>query len=536
MKRLKKDMHNLNKLKSWKNLINHYDDIKKISLNRLFNKDDRFNKYSINLKDMLVDYSKNHINSNTLSLFKSLLEEINIKEKIDDFFKGKNINISENKAVMHYLLRGTFKKSNEKIYKNDVVKLHNKMKNLSDEINSKKLLGFTGKKIKYIVNIGIGGSDLGPKMACRALKFYSNRKIKSFFISNVDQSNSSEVLRKINHDESIFIISSKSFKTIETIKNASVLKQWFLKKSDNKNALKKHFFAVTSNIEKAKSFGIEEKNIFSLWDWVGGRYSMWSAVGLPISIQIGFENFKNMLKGARDIDNHFLSEDFNDNIPMILACIGVWYNNFHKSETHAIFPYNDSLSLLPNYLQQADMESNGKSSTINNKKINYQTGPIIWGDKGTNGQHAFFQLIHQGTKKIPCDFIGFVNSLNNKNNTQEILLSNIIGQTKALMSGKKNNKIENNFQSKSFDGNKPSNTILFDKLTPYNLGRLIAIYEHKIFVQGCIWNINSFDQWGVELGKNLSTEVYDEINSDKISENIDSSTRGLIEYCKKTKS
>lgn len=529
-------MHNLKRLKSWKSLKKHYNEVKKISLNNLFNEDKRFNKYSIEANKMLVDFSKNHINDETLLLFKKLLKEINIRKKINNFFEGKKINLTENRSAMHYLLRGTFTKSNENIYQKNVKKSLQKIKKFSNKVNSNNLLGFSKKKIKYVINIGIGGSDLGPKMACEALKFYSNRKINTFFVSNIDPSNLVEVLKQINYEESIFIISSKSFETIETLRNAALAKEWFLKKSHYNKNLNNHFFAITSNEIKAKNFGIDKKNIFPFWNWVGGRYSIWSAVGLPISIQIGFNNFKEILKGAKDIDTHFKKEPFKKNIPMILGCIGVWYNNFHKSETYAIFPYDEYLRLLPNYLQQADMESNGKSSMVNNKKTDYQTGPIIWGDKGTNGQHSFFQLIHQGTKKIPCDFIGFVNSLNKKGNSQEILLSNMIGQTNALMVGRKKNKIKNYLLSKTFEGNKPSNTILFDKLTPYNLGRLIALYEHKIFVQGCIWNINSFDQCGVELGKSLSNKVYNEILGKNLRNNLDSSTRGLIKFYKKTKS
>ena len=541
-------MHNLNQSNSWKSLNNHYNEIKDISLNKLFKDDtNRFDNFSLNFNNMLIDYSKNHINKKTLSLFKNLLTEININKKIKNFFDGRKINFSENRAVMHYLLRGSYSKKNKKIYKNDVKKSLKKIKKISDKINLQKMLGNSGKKIKNVINIGIGGSDLGPKMVCEALKYYSNRKINLFFISNIDPTNLRETLRDINAEESIFIISSKSFETIETLTNATIAKKWFLDKSFDRNNLNKHFFSVTKNVKKAKKFGINKENIFPFWDWVGGRYSLWSPIGLPISIQIGFNNFNKMLEGAKDMDNHFRIKPFEENIPIIMACIGIWYNNFHNCETHAIFPYDEYLKLFPSYLQQADMESNGKSITKNNKKTNYETGPIIWGDKGTNGQHTFFQLIHQGTKIIPSDFIGFINSLNKIGKSHEMLLSNLIGQTKALMQGKsedevkktinqeKNNgiNIDSIIKSKSVEGNKPSTTILFDQLTPYNLGKLIALYEHKIFVQGCIWNINSYDQWGVELGKELSNEVYENLNSNKTKNNLDSSTNGLINFYKK---
>ena len=539
-------MSSLNNLSSWKEIGNHSNKISQKSLNEIFKEDkDRFNKFSIQEKDLLLDFSKNHIDNKMMKLFSQLLVDIDLKGKIHDLFNGEKINTSENRSVLHFLLRGSYTSKTKELYENDVKKGLDKLKLFSKKFHNGELKGYSGKIIKNVINIGIGGSDLGPKMICEALKYYSNRSVNNYFISNVDPSNLSEVLLNVDPKESIFIISSKSFGTIETLKNANVCKNWFYNQSKNSESLKKHFFGVTANTKRAKEFGIEENNIFPIWDWVGGRYSLWSSVGLPIILKIGFENFEMLLNGANEIDNHFREQPFNNNIPVVLGCLGILYNNFHNCETHAIFPYDDYLKYLPMYLQQADMESNGKNISKNSSEVNYNTGPIIWGDVGTNGQHSFFQLIHQGTKKIPCDFIGFVNSNNEKEELHEILLSNMIGQTMALMKGKNGAEVEkelgnknkyNNYDilknSKIFKGNKPSNTLLFNKLTPYNLGRLIAIYEHKIFVQGSIWNINSFDQWGVELGKVLSDEVYNKLkNKDKSY--IDNSTKGQLDFIEK---
>ena len=539
-------MSSLNNLSSWKEIGNHSNKISQKSLNEIFKEDkDRFNKFSIQEKDLLLDFSKNHIDNKMMKLFSQLLVDIDLKGKIHDLFNGEKINTSENRSVLHFLLRGSYTSKTKELYENDVKKGLDKLKLFSKKFQNGELKGYSGKIIKNVINIGIGGSDLGPKMICEALKYYSNRSVNNYFISNVDPSNLSEVLLNVDPKESIFIISSKSFGTIETLKNANVCKNWFYNQSKNSESLKKHFFGVTANTKRAKEFGIEENNIFPIWDWVGGRYSLWSSVGLPIILKIGFENFEMLLNGANEIDNHFREQPFNNNIPVVLGCLGILYNNFHNCETHAIFPYDDYLKYLPMYLQQADMESNGKNISKNSSEVNYNTGPIIWGDVGTNGQHSFFQLIHQGTKKIPCDFIGFVNSNNEKEELHEILLSNMIGQTMALMKGKNGAEVEkelgnknkyNNYDilknSKIFKGNKPSNTLLFNKLTPYNLGRLIAIYEHKIFVQGSIWNINSFDQWGVELGKVLSDEIYNKLkNKDKSY--IDNSTKGQLDFIEK---
>ncbi len=539
-------MSSLNKLFSWKQIGIHSNKISEKSLNEIFKKDkDRFNKFSIQEKNLLLDYSKNHIDDKMMKLFSQLLIEIDLKGKIHDLFNGVKINTSENRSVLHFLLRGTYTSKTKELYENDVKKGLEKLKLFSKKFQNGEIKGYSGKKIKNVINIGIGGSDLGPKMICEGLKYYSNRSINNYFISNVDPSNLSEVLLNIDPEESIFIISSKSFGTIETLKNANICKNWFKDKSKNNQSLKKHFFGVTANTKKAKAFGIEENNIFPIWDWVGGRYSLWSSVGLPIILKIGYENFEMLLNGANEIDNHFIEKPFDKNIPVVLACLGILYNNFHNCETHAIFPYDNYLKYLPIYLQQADMESNGKNISKDSSEVNYNTGPILWGDVGTNGQHSFFQLIHQGTKKIPCDFIGFVNSNNEKEELHEILLSNMVGQTMALMKGKNILEVEKELQdvskytnyeiiknSKVFKGNKPSNTLLFDKLTPYNLGRLIAIYEHKIFVQGCIWNINSFDQWGVELGKVLSDEIYKKIKN-KDRSDIDDSTKGQLDFIDK---
>ena len=539
-------MSSLNKLSSWKEIGNHSNKITEKSLNEIFMEDkDRFNKFSIQENDLLLDFSKNHIDDKMMELFSRLLVDIDLKGKIHDLFNGEKINTSENRSVLHFLLRGTYTSKTKELYENDVKKGLEKLKLFSKKFQNGEIIGYSGKKIKNVINIGIGGSNLGPKMICEGLKYYSNRSVNNYFISNVDPSNLSEVLLNIDPEESIFIISSKSFGTIETLKNANICKNWFKDKSKNNQSLKKHFFGVTANTKKAKAFGIEENNIFPIWDWVGGRYSLWSSVGLPIILKIGYENFEMLLNGANEIDNHFREKPFDKNIPVVLACLGILYNNFHNCETHAIFPYDDYLKYLPLYLQQADMESNGKNISKDSSEVNYNTGPILWGDVGTNGQHSFFQLIHQGTKKIPCDFVGFVNSNNEKEELHEILLSNMVGQTMALMKGKNILEVKEelgdeskytNYEiiknSKVFKGNKPSNTILFDKLTPYNLGRLIAIYEHKIFVQGCIWNINSFDQWGVELGKVLSDEIYKKIKN-KDRSDIDNSTKGQLDFIEK---
>ena len=539
-------MSSLNTLSSWKQIGNHSNKISEKSLNEIFIDDkDRFNKFSIQENDLLLDYSKNHIDDKMMKLFSQLMDDIDLKGKIHDLFNGEKINTSENRSVLHFLLRGTYTSKTKELYENDVKKGLDKLKSFSKKFQNGEIVGYSGKKIKNVINIGIGGSDLGPKMICEGLKYFSDRSVNNYFISNVDPSNLSEVLLNINPEESIFIISSKSFGTIETLKNANICKNWFEGRSNNNKSLKKHFFGVTANTKKAKAFGIEENNIFPIWDWVGGRYSLWSSVGLPIVLKIGYENFEMLLNGANEIDNHFREKPFDKNIPVVLACLGILYNNFHNCETHAIFPYDHYLKYLPMYLQQADMESNGKNISKDSSEVNYNTGPILWGDVGTNGQHSFFQLIHQGTKKIPCDFIGFVNSNNEKEELHEILLSNMVGQTMALMKGKNILEVEEelgdeskyiNYEviknSKIFKGNKPSNTLLFDNLTPYNLGRLIAIYEHKIFVQGCIWNINSFDQWGVELGKVLSDEIYEKIKS-KDRSDIDNSTKGQLDFIDK---
>jgi glucose-6-phosphate isomerase len=539
-------MNSLNKLSSWKEINNHSKKISKKSLNEIFKTDiDRFNKFSIQEKNLLLDFSKNHIDDKMMKLFSQLLDDINLRDKINDLFNGEKINTSENRSVLHFLLRGSFNSKTKDLYDNNVKKGLKKLKSFSKKFENGDIKGYSGKKIKNVINIGIGGSDLGPKMICEALKYYSDRNIHNYFISNVDPSNLSEVLLNIDPEESIFIISSKSFGTIETLKNAKICKNWFYDQSKNSESIKRHFFGVTANSKRAMEFGIDENNIFSIWDWVGGRYSLWSSVGLPIILKIGFENFKMLLDGANEIDDHFKEKPFHKNIPVVLACLGIMYNNFHNCETHAIFPYDDYLKYLPMYLQQADMESNGKYISKDSSEVNYNTGPILWGDVGTNGQHSFFQLIHQGTKKIPCDFIGFVNSNNEKEELHEILLSNMVGQTMALMKGQNLMEVKEELGNKSkytnyeilknskvFKGNKPSNTLLFDKLTPYNLGRLIAIYEHKIFVQGCIWNINSFDQWGVELGKVLSDEVYEKIKN-KDRSGIDNSTIGQLDFIEK---
>ena len=424
---------------AWNKLKEHYKEIKDTKMINFFNEDkNRFLKFSKTFDNLLIDYSKNLINDKTMRLLLTLADEVELKKAINEIFKGSPINETENKPVLHTSLRESyFNKNLENNVSKKITKSLKKIKEFTENIHNKKYRGYKGNRIEYIINIGIGGSDLGPKMVCEALKKYKKKRITVFFVSNIDSKNINEVLNKIIPEKSLFIISSKSFTTIETIINANSAKKWFLKLTNNKGDLKQHFVGVTANRNLAQKFGIRKNNIFPYWNWVGGRYSLWSSVGLPISLFIGFKNFKNLLLGAKKMDNHLYKTPFKDNIPIILALIGVWYNNFFNASTHAIFPYNEYLSLLPNYLQQADMESNGKSISRNNKNLTYQTGPIIWGGIGTNGQHAFFQLIHQGTKLIPSDFIGVVESLKSQDERYNILMSNFIGQSLALMKGKK---------------------------------------------------------------------------------------------------
>ncbi|MFQ5686773.1 MAG: glucose-6-phosphate isomerase [Candidatus Scalindua sp.] len=531
---------------SWKNLVNHYKEVKSVHMKDLFADDpDRFNKYSIRFNGILVDYSKNIITEETLKLLFQLADDVGLRDAIDQMFTGDAINETENRAVLHIALRN---RENNPICVNgkdvmpEINAVLNKMKDFSDKIISGEWKGFTNKKITDIVNIGIGGSDLGPVMVTECLRPYAKEGLEVHFVSNVDGTHITETLKRLNPETTLFLIASKTFTTQETMTNAFAAREWFLKCAKDHAYVAKHFVALSTNIEKVEEFGIDKDNMFVFWDWVGGRYSLWSAIGLSIACYIGYENFTELLQGAFEMDSHFRETPFKRNIPVILALIGIWYNNFFGAQTEAILPYDQYMHRFPAYFQQGNMESNGKSVDRNGNRVNYQTGPVIWGEPGTNGQHAFYQLIHQGTKIIPADFLAPAISQNPIGEHHNILLSNFFAQTEALLKGKtkeevieelkkdgkSDDEIEKLYPHKVFEGNRPTNSILFSKLTPKVLGSLIAMYEHKIFVQGVIWNIFSFDQWGVELGKQLAKKILPELGDDKQVDSHDSSTNGLI--------
>jgi glucose-6-phosphate isomerase len=535
---------------AWENLTLHKASIKDIHIKDLFEQDKkRFEKFNIEFENILVDFSKNRITAETLKLLVELANETGLKENIQSFFNGDAINETENRAVMHTALR---KQSNEPVFINNVnvtpfvEDAKAKLKNFADRFCQKEMKGFSGKTLNTIVNIGIGGSDLGPVMVTEALKHFQVEGIQTFFVSNVDGTHLAETLKKVNPEHTLFIVASKTFTTQETIANAQSAKDWLLSFSKDESAVASHFVALSTNHKKVQEFGILQENIFEFWDWVGGRFSLWSSIGLSIACSIGYENFQKLLKGAGAMDKHFQQTPFDKNIPVILGLLGIWYNNFWDAHTHAILPYDQYLHRFAAYFQQADMESNGKSTDRNGNKINYQTGPIIWGEPGTNGQHAFYQLIHQGKKLIPSDFIAPANSHNSIGNHHQLLLSNFFAQTQALMSGKNieqvrieleaagMSKIEIDKQApyRVFEGNIPSNSIIVKLIDPYTLGALIAMYEHKIFVQGAIWNIFSFDQWGVELGKQLANKILPELKENAQTIAFDSSTNGLINQYK----
>ena len=525
--------------KSWGKLLSHFKDIESKTIVSYFDENsNRSDELTIKWEDFYVDFSKNRLDKQTISLFTDLLNEIQLKDSINKYFTGDKINKTENRAVLHTALRSE-ENSNLKVaginVRNQIKDVKNKIREFSNSVVLGSKKGYTNKPFTDVVNIGIGGSDLGPSMVIDSLKFYKNH-LNTHFVSNVDGDHVNEVLKTLDPETTLFIIVSKTFTTQETLSNANTIRSWFLKKAKQED-VSKHFIAVSTNLEKVMSFGIEKDNIFPMWDWVGGRFSLWSAVGITISLSIGFKNFEDFLKGANQMDIHFQETDFDKNIPVILACIGVWYNNFYNCESESVITYSQYLNQFATYLQQASMESNGKSVDRDGSKVNYSTGQIVWGEPGTNSQHAFFQLIHQGTKLIPTDFIGFTQSLYGNKDHQNKLISNFIAQTEALMKGKslaevkKSNKDNFNIPFKVFEGNKPTNTILIDKLTPKSLGKLIALYEHKIFVQGVIWNIFSYDQFGVELGKKLANTVLDDIQNNS-SNNHDSSTNNLIKYYK----
>ena len=535
---------------SWKELQNHFSTMQNNSIKEMFANDpERASKFHIKWNDFLIDYSKNNINQETIDLLLKVANEVNLKEAISKYFLGDVINQTENRAVLHTALRAPESEVVLVDGKNvipEIFEVKDKIKLFSNEIISGERKGFTAKQFTDIVNIGIGGSDLGPAMVVEALQFYKNH-LNVHFVSNVDGDHVNEILKKINPETTLFVIVSKTFTTQETLTNSETIREWFLQ-SANQNDVAKHFVAVSTNIQKVTEFGIDSNNIFPMWDWVGGRFSLWSAVGLSINLAVGFDNFDALLKGANQMDEHFKNESLDKNIPVVLALISIWYNNFFEAESEALIPYTQYLQKLAPYLQQGIMESNGKSIGRDGKPVNYQTGTIIWGEPGTNSQHAFFQLIHQGTKLIPTDFIGYVKPLYGNQDHHNKLMSNFFAQTEALLNGKNKEQVQDEFDAqgvdkeraefllpfKVFTGNKPTNTLLINQLTPQSLGSLIALYEHKIFVQGIIWNIFSYDQWGVELGKQLANSILDDINSSDVKEH-DSSTTFLLQYFIKNK-
>ena len=531
----------------WEYLVEHFLE-NEFDLRTLFAENlRRFEEFSVKRDNYLFDYSKNLINSTTMEYLLRLAEETKVKEAINLMFSGEKINETENKAVLHTALRDF---SDKPIFvdgedvKPKIKRVLSQMRLFSEKVISGEYRGFSGEKITDVVNIGIGGSDLGPVMVCSALKHYKTR-LNTHFISNVDGNHLAEVLKNLNPETTLFIVASKTFTTQETITNAFSAKKWFLQKATEEDVAK-HFVALSTNIDAVKSFGIAEENIFEFWDWVGGRYSLWSAIGLSIVLSIGYDNFEKLLKGANETDVHFQTAEFSQNIPILMALLGIWYRNFAGASSYAVLPYSQYLERFPAYLQQTDMESNGKFVDRNGDFVNYEAGTIIWGEAGTNGQHSFYQLLHQGTELIPADFIAFVRSCNVVADHQEKLLANFFAQTEALAFGKNEDEVYAELKQsgntddeiykilsyKVFQGNSPTNSLLIDELTPYSLGQLIALYEHKIFVQGVIWNVYSFDQFGVELGKVLANKILPELHSDDKIDSHDSSTNGLINYFK----
>ena len=540
---------------AWMLLRKHYqDEMSRKHMRDLFAQDpDRFNKFSLCLEEIVFDYSKNIINQKTLQLLLQLAEECKVKEAIHEMFVGIKINETEQRSVLHTALRNF---SDEVILVDgkdimpSIKRVKEQMHSFCKKIHSGEWKGYTGKPIKYIVNIGIGGSDLGPVMVTEALKPYWQPGIQAYFVSNVDGTHIAETLKKVNPEETLFLIASKTFTTQETMTNALTAREWFLKSAQNEAYVAKHFAALSTNEKEVTKFGIDKANMFEFWDWVGGRYSLWSAIGLSIALTIGYDNFEQLLKGAYVVDVHVQKEKFDKNIPVLMALIGIWYTNFFKAQSEAILPYDQYMHRFAAYFQQGNMESNGKSVDRNGNSIDYSTGPVIWGEPGTNGQHAFYQLIHQGTLVIPCDFIAPAISHNPIGDHHVKLMSNFFAQTEALMNGKSENEVKIELMKagkseeenkklvpfKVFAGNKPTNSIIVKEITPYSLGSLIALYEHKIFIQGVIWNIFSFDQWGVELGKQLANKILPELENKETVKSHDSSTNGLINIFKKFRS
>lgn len=538
---------------AWLALQDHYKRVNKIHMLDLFEQDpDRFERYSTQFNDMLLDYSKNRVTDETLKLLFDLARQAKVEDWRDRMFSGEKINNTEGRAVLHTALRNRSEKpifvDNENIMPKVEAELE-KMRIFSDKVRTGHWMGSTGSAITDVVNIGIGGSDLGPNMVCRALYPYAHESIRVHFVSNVDGSHINQMLHYLNPETTLFIIASKTFTTQETMTNANTAKKWFLGGAGNltESDIAKHFVAVSTNEEEVKHFGIDPANMFRFWDWVGGRYSLWSSVGLASAIYVGMDNFIEMLEGAHEMDQHFQTKPLETNIPVILAMLGVWYGNFFHAESSAVLPYDHNLRMLPAYLEQADMESNGKSVDREGRQATYSTGKVIWGAEGINGQHAFYQLLHQGTRLIPTDFIASIQSHVCLRDHCDILASNFLAQTEALMRGRSMEKtreqleeagielrkLEERLPHMIFGGNQPSNSIVIKKLTPHALGSLLAMYEHKIFVQGIVWNLNSYDQWGVELGKILAKNIQEELETGESIHEHDSSTAGLLDWFRK---
>ncbi|WP_018233977.1 glucose-6-phosphate isomerase [Thioalkalivibrio thiocyanodenitrificans] len=536
----------VNKTRAWQALASHFDAIQDVHMRDLFEQDpQRFDRFTLRFEDILLDYSKNRITGETRDLLLDLARSCDVEGWRERMFSGERINITEDRAVLHVALRN---RGGDPVVLDgkDVMPAVNavleRMAAFTDKVRSGEWTGHTGKPIRHVVNIGIGGSDLGPVMVCEALRPYGHERITMHFVSNVDGAHMAETLRRVDPETTLFIIASKTFTTQETLTNAYTARAWLLEHAGDDAAIARHFVAVSTNREGVVNFGIDPEHMFGFWDWVGGRYSLWSAIGLPIALYAGMDRFEELLDGAHAMDTHFREAPLAENMPVILALLGVWYVNFFEAESHAILPYDQSLHRFPAYLQQADMESNGKSADRQGRRVGYQTGPVIWGEPGTNGQHAFYQLIHQGTRLVPCDFLAPCESHYPLGAHHRILLSNFFAQSEALMRGRTLDEvraemdragldpehIERVAPHRVFPGNRPSNSILFRKLTPRTLGSLIALYEHRIFVQGVIWNVNSYDQWGVELGKQLAGVILPELDGNTPATAHDASTNGLI--------
>jgi glucose-6-phosphate isomerase len=544
-------MPQLRNLPAWNALVEHQKEMTGVHMRDLFRSDpQRFERFSKRFDDILFDYSKNRITEKTMMLLLDLAHQAGLAQKIAAMFSGEKINVTEDRAVLHIALRN---RSNRPILVDgedimpQVNRVLEKMRRFSEAIRSGEWKGFSGQAITDVVNIGIGGSDLGPKMVSQALTPYSRPGLRVHYVSNVDGTDLVETLKSLNPETTLFLVASKTFTTQETMTNAHSARSWFLNTARDETAIAKHFAAMSTNEAGVERFGIDTQNMFEFWDWVGGRYSVWSAIGLSVAIYLGMDHFEELLNGAHKVDEYFRSTAFEENIPVIMGLLGIWYDNFFGAQSHAILPYDQYLLHFPSYFQQGDMESNGKSVTISGKWVDYTTGPIIWGQPGTNGQHAFYQLIHQGTKLVPCDFLVAAQSQNPLGDHQAILVSNFLAQTEALMKGKTSEEaraelmaqgysgeqLERLVPAKTFPGNRPTNSFLYPKLSPEILGSLIALYEHKIFTQGAIWDINSFDQMGVELGKQLAKAILPELKGEEVIFSHETSTNGLINYYKK---